>query len=49
LEIRTADSSNKTHVGEPVKYEELYTSKYSGWHIELLDGWNESSLPRPYS
>lgn len=43
LEIRTADGSNKIHVGEPVKYEELYMSKYSGWQIELLDGVNESS------
>jgi hypothetical protein len=43
LKIRTIDGSKTLHVGDPVRFEELYTSKYPGWHIEVLDGWNEAS------
>lgn len=44
LQIRTVNGSNKLRLGEPVRFEELYTSKYSGWHIEVLDGMNEASV-----
>ncbi len=43
FQIRTLDGSGKIHVGEPLLLEQLYTSKYPGWHIEILDGWNEAS------
>ena len=44
LEIRTRDGRQQFAASEPVQFEELYTSKYSGlWHIEVLDGWNEAS------
>jgi len=44
LEIRTRDGRRQFTASEPVQFEELYTSKYSGrWHIEVLDGWNDAS------
>ena len=44
LQIRLADGSNKVHAGDPVRYEEFYTSKYPGWSIEIADGMNAASI-----
>jgi hypothetical protein len=44
LEIRTRGDRKQFAVSEPVEFEELYTSKYSGlWHIEILEGLNTAS------
>ena len=45
LEIRTHGGRRHFSPGEPVEFEELYTSKFSDlWHAEILDGWNEVSV-----
>jgi hypothetical protein len=43
LQIKTMNGSNKFRAGDLVRFEESYTSRYPGWHIEVLDGWNEAS------
>jgi hypothetical protein len=37
LEIKTIDGSNRIHAGQTVNFEELYTSKYPGWALEVSD------------
>jgi hypothetical protein len=45
LEIRTRDGKKHFAASEPVQFEELYTSKYSGlWHMEVLDYWNQAGV-----
>jgi hypothetical protein len=46
LEIHTRQDRKQFSVSEPVEFEELYTSKYSGlWQIEVLEGQNTASSP----
>lgn len=46
LEIRTRGEKEQFSVSEPVEFEELYTSKYSGlWHIEVFESTNAASNP----
>jgi hypothetical protein len=44
LEIRTRGDRAQFAASAAVQYEEIYTAKFSGlWHIEILDGWNETA------
>lgn len=39
-----AGGESKVRLGQPVQYEEFFTSKYPGWRIEILDGSNAASI-----
>jgi hypothetical protein len=46
LEIRTQGNRRQFSLSEPVRFEEVYISKFSGlWHTEIFEGWNEASSP----